>query len=461
MMPKLPKGFTHPMKIGGGAFGNVYRARQEALDRWVAIKIVSEKDHEKRRDILKEAKTQAKLRVDCIPQVFDAFEWQNQVCIVMHWIKGVSLKHILEQPLTHEERLWLADGFIGAISRLHREGYAHRDIKPTNILLSPSDGFYLIDFSFTKHVLDGEKSIEGFAKGTPAYMAPEIWRGSPDIDYMRADMFSAGIILRDILLDSPESCIINDLLQNDPALRITSGMELMERWLAVCMNTHIVPNWPQIASQATSEQLSNSLFNAARQLLLAGRDDEAYWLLVESLEENPDFPEALRLMESFPKFVSQKKFIKKLRYSAYAVSALILIFSAYYIGWQSGKQGKIAINPSVNAKKIQAIIGSIPSQMVHGVKLLDLMEDSSATKHLSGNIRIYRLPEKGTLMINEKEYNIFNDPQAGINLPFGEYRFAWLNADGSMLWRERVSILPFQSKQINISGIGRTKQKLL
>ena len=79
MLSRLPRGFTHPMRIGTGAFASVFRVHQSALDRKVAFKIIHEKNAVGRSELLKEAKTQAKLRAGCVPQVYDAFEWKNCV----------------------------------------------------------------------------------------------------------------------------------------------------------------------------------------------------------------------------------------------------------------------------------------------------------------------------------------------------------------------------------------------
>ena len=126
MIPKLPKGFSHPMRIGEGGFASVYRVRQQALDRWVAIKFIHEKNRDKRTELLKEAKVQARIRTDCIPQIYDAFEWHQNVCIVMQWIKGVSLATLLESSFSVEEKILLAQGFIAALANLHSLGFAHQ-----------------------------------------------------------------------------------------------------------------------------------------------------------------------------------------------------------------------------------------------------------------------------------------------------------------------------------------------
>ena len=59
----------------------------------------------------------------------------------------------------------------------------------------------LVDFGFTKNIIDGQQSVAGVVKGTPAYMAPELWSGASGADPMRCDVYAAGRIMRDIMTD--------------------------------------------------------------------------------------------------------------------------------------------------------------------------------------------------------------------------------------------------------------------
>jgi len=87
------------MTIGEGSFSSVYRVRQKILDRWVAVKILHEKDRERRLELLNEARNQAQMSIACIPAVYDAFAQGQQLFIVMEWIKGASLQSLLEKGI--------------------------------------------------------------------------------------------------------------------------------------------------------------------------------------------------------------------------------------------------------------------------------------------------------------------------------------------------------------------------
>ena len=180
MLPKFPPGFSHPMHIGTGAFASVYRVRQTVLERWVALKFVFEKNPHRRRELLGEAQTQAKLHAECVPRIYDAFEWRQSVCIVMEWIRGVSLAEVLTSDLSLDDRIRMAGSLIRALAEIHARGFAHRDLKPENVLAAPDHGLYLVDFGFSRNIAEQHRSSVNVAKGTPAYMAPELWTlGAP------------------------------------------------------------------------------------------------------------------------------------------------------------------------------------------------------------------------------------------------------------------------------------------
>jgi len=102
----------------------------------------------------------------------------------MEWIKGASLQSLLEKGIPGQsDRAALAASIVAALAGLHTLGFAHRDIKPANILVTPDAGIFLVDFGFSKKVGEGDRSVIGMVKGTPAYMAPEIWQGRGNVRF--------------------------------------------------------------------------------------------------------------------------------------------------------------------------------------------------------------------------------------------------------------------------------------
>ena len=161
------------MTIGEGSFSSVYRARQKILDRWVAVKVLHERDAARRIELLNEARNQARMSVACIPTVYDAFIKGQQLFIVMEWVKGASLQSLLEAGIPEEsDRRVLCASVVAALAGLHNSGFAHRDVKPANILVTPESGVYLVDFGFSKQVGEGGQSIVGVVKGHSGLHGP-------------------------------------------------------------------------------------------------------------------------------------------------------------------------------------------------------------------------------------------------------------------------------------------------
>lgn len=450
MIPRLPKGFTHPMHVGGGAFATVYRARQSSLDRWVALKVVEQPQREARRRLLREATVQAGLRLSCIPQVYDAFEWGRRICIVMQWIYGVNLTTLLEHSLTTEERIALASGFLGALAELHGQGYAHRDIKPANVLISPHDGVFLIDFGFTKNVADGSKSIAGSIKGTPAYMAPELWEGSGAVDYMRADVYSAGKVLRQIVGGrAPFADFAEEMLREDPSHRPSSGVEVLDRWRALVANRPPVP-WDRLAAALSADTLAPKLYTAAKQLLHAGKEDEAYWLLVECLELNPDVPEAVELMSAFPEYARRQAGKRRTYAVAGAIGAAMLVVFAFLAGRRAPATKSMGRSPTGEVALNQVRLHAPPSPASPRQRNLALRADTLKTEHLVGRLMVLSPARSGVLLVDNKPVASEGARWNSIVMPYGTYALSWRESDGSSVWRERVRLLPFQTKVIVI-----------
>lgn len=455
MIPSLPKGFSHPMRVGQGGFASVYRARQSGLDRWVAIKILREKDSAKRRELLKEGKTQARLEISAVPQVFDAFEWKGTICIVMQWIKGLSLFDFLAESPSLAYRKAIAQGFVNALATLHDRGFAHRDLKPANTIVSPDRGVLFVDFGFTKSVSDGVVSVAGVVKGTPAYMAPELWRGSSDIDYMRADVFSAGRILGELLRDfEPAHALIDRLTSEDPFRRPKDGVELR----ALCWESGVfgdaTVSFKKIVGSASSIALSEKLSRAAKELLYASRGEEAYWLLVESLEENPNNSDAVVLMNSFARY---KHLGAKRRYAWYGAAALLALalgLSGYFLGRGTGTT--VVVTPSDRHQRTvtpEALFALSPRNA--STNDLPLVTRSSGQgNRLTGRLFLKRLPEDGFLTVNSDTVRCEDASRLGLRLPPGENVVALYTSGGHIQWRERVSILPFETMVISLPRKG-------
>jgi hypothetical protein len=433
------------MKTGGGAFGAVYRARQVALDRWVAVKVIDERNRARRRALLKEARTQARLRLDCIPQVYDAFEWRSRVWIVMQWVKGAGLDRLLSKPLRDAHRLWLAEGVINAVARLHREGFAHRDLKPANILVSPDEGVLLVDFGFTKHVADGEQSMAGMVKGTPAYMAPELWRGDA-VDYMRADVYALGKILRRILAEGDAEKLLSRMTHEDPAKRPASATAVHAEWDSLVARELRIPWWDSIAGPLSREIAANTCCQGARALMRARRTDEAYWLLVECLEENPDHAEALALMGRFSELTRRRRVRARLIWAgATTAAAAVALLLAFWAGFTKGSSDAVVESSGPRTPRMLKSLSLSSLRADYAA----FQEDSLVGRALTGRLAIIEPPAAGRLYIDGSPCDRKSAEGAGLALPFGEYAVSWRRGQ-TIVWRERIRLLPFQKRAIHI-----------
>jgi len=187
-------------RLGEGAMGIVYKARDPMMDRDVAIKTIlvhaSEGPDaaEFRERFFREAKAAGRLSHPGIVTVFDVSEHEGTPFLVMEFIAGRTLLSILQSGgrMDTARACKLGIQLSEALDYAHRNGVVHRDIKPANILITDDDRLKVADFGVAK-LTETQQTIAGQLLGTPAFMAPEHFTGMP-IDG-RSDLFSTGVVL--------------------------------------------------------------------------------------------------------------------------------------------------------------------------------------------------------------------------------------------------------------------------
>src|SRR5580693_9470032 len=191
--------------IGRGAMGVVWRARDQLLDRDVAVKEVHIADtltEEERatafQRTLREAKTAARLNHPAVVTVYDVTEDGGAPWIVMQLVSAQSLDQVLAAsgPLSPRRAAEMARQLLSALSVAHAAGVMHRDVKPSNVLLGRDDRAVLTDFGIATFQGDARLTQTGMVMGSPGFTAPERIRGedaSPasDLWSLGATLFAA------------------------------------------------------------------------------------------------------------------------------------------------------------------------------------------------------------------------------------------------------------------------------
>lgn len=184
-------------EIGRGGMGRVYLAREVALDRPVAIKLLPPKsaaDRKQREQFIQEARTAAKLSHPNIVPIFSVDEVEDFVFFVMAYVEGETLGHRLASvgALPPAEATRILREVAWALAYAHAQGVVHRDVKPDNILLEDGSGRVLMtDFGIAQ-VAGLEGGRIGEVHGTPEFMSPEQATGEP-VD-QRSDIYSLGVV---------------------------------------------------------------------------------------------------------------------------------------------------------------------------------------------------------------------------------------------------------------------------
>lgn len=262
--PEMIGKFRILERLGKGGMGVVYKAYDESLQRFVAIKSVSRElasSEIARRRFIREARAVAAIRHTNVITIH-AVESNGEIpYLVMELIDGCTLRAFRkrEEQLTPLRILSIAAQIASGLTAAHVRGVVHRDVKLTNIMIDASDRVVITDFGLARAVIDNANLTSGaMPLGTPAYMSPEQVRGEP-VD-ARSDLFSFGCVLyamytgyspfqglnplemarkvtefkppslKDLNTQAPEffSDIVDRLLQKDPDKRYQSSLEVRD-----------------------------------------------------------------------------------------------------------------------------------------------------------------------------------------------------------------------------------------
>ena len=188
-------------RLGRGGMGTVYLARDPALDRLIAIKVLSGDlvDEETRERFSREARSISRLRHPNIVTIFEYGDFTGQPFIAMEYISGESWAELIRRraPVPLVRKLRMMEELCAGMAHAHRARIVHRDIKPANIMVDAESGsIKILDFGIASNVASNA-TLATLVVGTPSYMSPEQTTGQR-VDH-RSDVFAVGSVFYELL----------------------------------------------------------------------------------------------------------------------------------------------------------------------------------------------------------------------------------------------------------------------
>jgi serine/threonine protein kinase len=192
--------------LGSGGMGQVYKAEDTKLKRVVAIKRMSprlQQDDGDRRKFLREAQQASALNHPNVAGIYDVIEEGGEILLIMEYVEGTPLRSRMHIGFRSDEFFDLAIQVLEGLNAAHEKGILHSDIKPENIMLTPTGKAKILDFGVARRFALGNnetvtvETVTHNISGTPAYMAPEILLQKPYDG--RADLFSMGVVCYEML----------------------------------------------------------------------------------------------------------------------------------------------------------------------------------------------------------------------------------------------------------------------
>lgn len=226
-------------KLGGGGMGEVYKAKDTRLGRYVALKFLPEKFTQDRLALERferEARAASALDHPNICVIYDIGEHESQPYIVMQYLEGETLRQIIgKKPLETDRIIDFAKQLATGLEKAHSQGIIHRDIKPANVIITEDGLAKIVDFGLAKlsaerKAVEKQMTSPGSTVGTAFYMSPEQVRG--EVLTAGSDLFSLGVILYEAAtgrlpyLGTSSGAVYEEILHKKPISPIRINPEI-------------------------------------------------------------------------------------------------------------------------------------------------------------------------------------------------------------------------------------------
>jgi serine/threonine protein kinase len=231
--PDIPGYEILGKKIGEGGMGVVYKARQDGLNRLVALKVILGGRRAGRKDLIRflaEAEAVASVRHPNVVQVYEYGEADGHPFLAMEYLAGGTLAERLKPPkegdparkIEPKPAAELLAKLANAVHAAHDQGIVHRDLKPANVLFDDQNEPKVTDFGLAKRIKGNDLTRTQAVMGTPAYMSPEQAKGNTKFVGPQADIYALGVILYECLAgirpfhDDDTYVLLNKVINDEP-----------------------------------------------------------------------------------------------------------------------------------------------------------------------------------------------------------------------------------------------------
>ena len=332
--------------LGRGGMGVVYHAFDIQLKRPIALKFLKNTDPELLERFIREARAQAVVDHENVCKVFEVGEIDGEPFISMQLIRGKSLAE-MSHHMTLEQKLLVMKQVSEGVHEAHRSGLIHRDLKPGNIMVEPTETgsykAYVLDFGVARFGGDEKLTMVGSVLGTPAYMSPEQARGEVDLLDRRTDVYT----LYHLLVGHPpftgagQATVLHEILVKE-----------VVRPRQIRMG---IPSDVETIALKCLEKEREARYDSARALA----DD-----LGRYLDGDPIEARAAGVLYRMRKWIKRNKAV-----FAMGLAAVVLVIGSLSWGlWRSARREELARNLTAHVKEIEAIARYSALSRAHDIR---------------------------------------------------------------------------------------------